>query len=271
MCTPLLLLLLVASGQQPDEAAALVNRAIEAAGGAHALAAVRGVEWTATGTLHTPEGATPIEGRWIIDFHDRADVTTWERASGKASARRILLEGTAGWIERGGARIPLSAPEVAHARDQVFLASVLRLLPLRDAGVELSVIAPGRILVRHPARPDLEATFRTDGRLARLQTTISHPVDNSDIVQQVVLEGTISAGGVTWPRTIRVTQDGKPFLDLELTSVVVLENTQENGRKGEHIWLPFSLLLCVFGRVGRGRSASTASIVSSWRARRRAS
>lgn len=222
MCTPLLLLLLAAPGQQPDEAAALVNRAVETAGGTQALAAVRGVEWSATGTLHTPEGAIAIDGRWIIHFPDRADVTTWERVKGKASAQRILLEGTSGWIERNGARVAMSAPEVAHGRDQVFVVSVLRLLPMREAGVELSLSGPRQILVRHPARPDLEATFADDGRLARLQTTISHPVDNSDIVQQVVLEGTISAGGITWPRTIRIVQDGKLFLELELTSFSIV-------------------------------------------------
>ena len=62
----------------------------------------------------------------------------------------------------------------------------------------------------------MEAFFDETGRLARLRTSVSHPGNNSDIVQEMILEGTISAGGVHWPRTIRIVQDGKPFFEMQL-------------------------------------------------------
>jgi hypothetical protein len=85
----------------------------------------------------------------------------------------------------------------------------------------LSVVSPRTVLVRHPRRPDVEATFGDDGRLTVLRTTISHPENNSDIVYEVRVGGSISGGGISWPRTIRITHDDKPVLELELTGLSV--------------------------------------------------
>ena len=212
-------MLLVATAQQPAEAArAILDRAIDAAGGAEALATSTRIEWTAAGTMYTPAGAQPIEGRWILQPPGTAEVSTW--TPGKPSAvQRTVLDATSAWTETDGVRTALPASAVAHYRDQYYVLSVMRLLPLRDPDVELSVVSPRTLLVRHARHPDLEASFGDDGRLTLLRTTISHPENNSDIVHEVRLAGTISGGGITWPRTIRVTHDGKPYLDLQLTEL----------------------------------------------------
>ncbi len=111
----------------------------------------------------------------------------------------------------------MPATVLANERDQFYLYSMMRLVPLRGREFELSVSEPRTLLIRHPRRPDVEASFDETGRLARLRTHVSHPADNSDIVQEVTLEGTISGAGLNWPRTIRITQDGRPFFEMELT------------------------------------------------------
>lgn len=198
------------------DATRMLDRAIVAAGGEKALAAATVLKWSAKATIHTSRGPLHIEGRWIVEPPDRAVVTTWETGTQSSSVRRMLLDVSRGWMERNGEKTAMPAATLANERDQFYLYSVMRLLPLRDPDVELSVIGPGSLLVRHTRRPDVEAFFDESGRLIRLRTHVSHPADNSDIVQEVTLAGTISSAGVQWPRTITIVQDGKPFFDMDL-------------------------------------------------------
>jgi hypothetical protein len=201
---------------QPSAAMRILERAIAAAGGAQALEAATVLKWSAKATVHTARGPLNIEGRWLIEPPDRAVVATWEAEKGESSARRMLLDGAHGWMERGTDRTPMPAAVLANERDQFYLYSVMRLVPLRDREIELSADDVGTLLIRHPKRPDVEAFFDAGGRLARLRTQVSHPADNSDIVQELILEGAIAGGGVLWPRTIRIVQDGKPFFEMQL-------------------------------------------------------
>lgn len=209
-----------ASQPPAPDADRVLNRAIAAAGGEQALAAAAVLKWSARATIETPRGPIGIEGRWIVEPPDRAAITTWE-SDKPSDTRRMLLDSSGGWMERGAERTAMAASVLANERDQFYLYAVMRLLPLRDPGVKLSVIAPGTLLVEHPRRPDVEAVFDESGRLARLRTQVSHPANNSDILQEMTFEGTISAGGVQWPRTLRITQDGKPFFEMTLLELAV--------------------------------------------------
>jgi hypothetical protein len=225
-------LLLVAFMQPPaNEPQVLLDKAIAAAGGANALAAATTIEWTARGTAYTSGSAEAIEGRWLLQPPDAAEVTTWAPGQPAGSGQRIVISGANGWTERNGVRTPLPAAAVAHERDQLYVFSLMRLLPLRDPEMELSMVSPRTLLVRHPRRPDVEAVFGDDDRLTALRTTISHPEDNSDIVHEVRVGGIISGGGITWPRTIRVTHDGKPALDLEVTSLTLRTLSKPTGER----------------------------------------
>ena len=214
-----------------NEAQALLDRAIAAAGGADALTAATAIEWTARGTAYSSGDTEAIEGRWLVQPPDAADVSTWTPGAPAGAPKRTVISDASGWIERNGVRTPLSAAAVAHERDQLYVLSLMRLLPLREAGVELSMVSPRTLLVRHPRRPDVEATFGDDGRLTVLRTTISHPEDNSDIVYELRLGGSIAGGGLTWPRTMRVTHDGKPTLELEITSLSAGRNRSTPNRQ----------------------------------------
>jgi hypothetical protein len=209
--------LMTTAGLVQSDALTLLDRAIGAAGGEQALAAAVVLKWSATATIHTPRGPLLIEGRWIVEPPDRAVVTTWERDKGTASTRRLLLDASGGWLERGGERAPMPAGMLANERDQFYLYSVMRLLPLKGPDVTLSPIGRGALLVAHARRPNVQVFFADSGRLTRLETTVSDPSTNSDLVQEVTFDGTISASGVNWPRTLRIAQDGKPFFEMELT------------------------------------------------------
>ena len=138
------------AGQSPGDASQILGKAIAAAGGEQALAAATVLKWSGKAVIHAGGRRIEIEGRWIVEPPDRAVVATWEVDKGESSTRRLIVNGAEGLMERGGQRMPMPADVLAHERDQFYLYSVMRLLPLREPGVQLSVLDPRGLLVKPP-------------------------------------------------------------------------------------------------------------------------
>jgi hypothetical protein len=115
----------------------------------------------------------------------------------------------------------MPAEMLAHERDQFYLYSIMRLVPLREPGVELSVLpaspaaGPG-LLVKRQGRPDVQVFFAADGRIARIRTRVTDPSSGRPVVEDLVTTGTITANGVHWPRSIVITWDGQPYFEMAI-------------------------------------------------------
>jgi len=211
----------------PDvRADALLQKAIDASGGEAALTRARVLRWTADATVHAGERQIHLSGRWEVEPPDRAVTATWEKDKGEASTRRLIIDASGGWMERNAQRTPMPPAMLAHERDQFYLYSIMRLVPLRDPGVRLSVspassaTGPG-LLVTRDGRPDVQVFFAANGRIARLRTRVTDPSSGRPVVEDLVTTGTIAANGVRWPRAIIITWDGKPYFDMVIKELEV--------------------------------------------------
>ena len=209
------------------DARAILQKAIDASGGEAALTGAKVFRWTADATVHAGERQIHLSGRWEVEPPDRAVTATWEKDKGEASTRRLIINRSEGWIERNGQRTPMPAEMLAHERDQFYLYSIMRLVPLREPGVQLSVLpaspATGAgLLVKRDGRPDVQLFFAADGRIARVRTQVTEPSSGRQVVEDLVTTGTITANGVHWPRSIVITWDGKPYFDMAIRELEVL-------------------------------------------------
>ena len=210
----------------PDAPERVLARAIERAGGAAALERATALEWEGDATVHAGGRTVSISGRWAVQPPDTAVVSTWEASRGPESARHLVLAAPRGWTVRGGAFTPMPAAMLASEREEFYLDSAMRLVPLREPGVALSSIPPDSlgqrgIRARRAGRPDVELYVDGTGRLAHLGIVLPGGSDGRAVRQDVWLDGSIEAEGVRWPRTIRITQAGAPFFDLTLRSLRV--------------------------------------------------
>jgi hypothetical protein len=223
------------SGTMPAaDPAALLDRAIKAAGGEEALRRATVLKWRGRAFVYAGDRRIELEGSWIVEPPDRAVVATWETDKGKESTRRLILLGSEGWMDRAGERTPMPSEMLASERDQFYLYSVMRLLPLREPGVRLTAPGPRSLRVESAGRPDVELTFDGSGSLDRMRAEIHDPVSNRKVVEKITFEGLLQAGGVRWPRRISITRDGAPFFDLELTEFSIgssAELSREAQRK----------------------------------------
>jgi hypothetical protein len=113
---------------------------------------------------------------------------------------------------------------LANEREQFYLYGVMRLVPLRAPGVTLTAIAADSlgqrgVRVTQTGRPDVDLYVDASGRLAHLRTRVPDAMSGKPAMEDVWLTGVIEADGVRWPRSVRLTLDGKPYFELELRTL----------------------------------------------------
>jgi hypothetical protein len=235
---PLVILLLAgcasaAPGTRTEDGPArILARAIEQAGGAEALERARGLVWDADATVHAGGRTVPISGRWAIQPPDTAVVSTYAVERGPSTMRHIVLAAPRGWLVNANGFAPMPPLMLASEREEFYFYSVMRLVPLRAPGVTLTMLPPDStghrgILARNPGRPDVELYVDATGRLSRIRARIHDATTGNPVVQEAWLSGETESGGVRWPRTMRLTQDGAPFFDLTLKTFRVLPAIQD--------------------------------------------
>lgn len=210
----------------------ILARAIERAGGEEALERARAFVWEGDATVHAGGRTLAIAGTWAVQPPDTAVVSTYAVGRGPGSVRHMVLAAPRGWLVGGQGFTPMQPGLLANERDAFFLYSVMRLVPLRRPGVALSALprdSAGErgILVRHPGRPEVELYVDSTGRASRIRMTVRDAATGAPVVQDARLGGAIEAGGVRWPRTLRLTHGGAPYFDLTLRTVRVLPAIQD--------------------------------------------
>jgi hypothetical protein len=231
-----------ASAQRPAEGGAssperLLARAIAYAGGEKALTEARALTWDGDAVVHAGGRTVPITGRWAIQPPDSAIVATYAVANGAATTRSLIVAAPRGWTQSKGQFTPLPPAMLANERDEFYLYSVLRLVPLREAGVTLVPLARDSLGneglgVRSAGRPDVDLFIDKDGRVARLLTSVANPTTGKPSREELVFEGALTASGIRWPRVLRIVLDGAPYFDLTMRNLKVLPRLDEPLLRG---------------------------------------
>jgi len=200
---------------------ALLQRAIDAAGGEAALSRARVLSWTGEASVFAGDKRIELGVESRVEPFVGARSDTWLLAQGRATLRTLQVDGGQGVMIRDGATTPIPQAMLHHEQAQYAIYGLMRLLPLRDAGVRLHLLPADKdglrgMHVEHPRAPPVDMFFDVHERLAYLTDQVPGPDGNGDIAQRFEFEGTIEAGGVRWPRTLRISQNGKSYFELRL-------------------------------------------------------
>lgn len=216
---------------------AMLDRAIEQAGGAQALERTRALTWDGEATVTGGGRTVRIAGNWAVQPPDTAVVATWEVTRGPQSVRALVVAAPRGWLWSPSGFAPMPASMLASERDEFYLYDVMRLVPLRDPDVTLSAIAPDSagqrgFRAQRPGRPGIDLFVDADGRLAHLRTLIDNAEGGAPVRQDVWLSGVVEAQGIRWPARISILQDGAPFFDLSIRNLRALPRIDDPRLRG---------------------------------------
>ncbi len=199
----------------------LLNQAMARMGGAERLKAVRALRWTGRARIFTTERTVAVGVSTMVRPFEAARSDTWLADEGPASTRSLIVEGAQGFTERSGQKQPMPAAMLAHERQQYALYGLMLLAPLCGPGVETWLAAEadgsGRLEIAHPGAPRTTLVFDPGARLIGAENRVVSPDDGvTEVAQDFAFSGEIEGGGVRWPRTMAIRQNGAPYFELVL-------------------------------------------------------
>ena len=216
---------------------ALLQRAIDRAGGVAALTAARALTWEGDAIVHAGGRIVQIAGTWAIQPPDTAVIATFDVERGPGALRALVVAAPRGWLVNGTQFSPMPAAMLATERDEFYMYDVMRLVTLRDPAVMLTPIATDTagnagFRAERAGRPPMDLHFDRTGRLAHVRTLIANPAGGEPVAQDTWLSGEIESGGIRWPRDFRIFLNGQPFFALTLRTLRVHDRVEDPRLRG---------------------------------------
>jgi hypothetical protein len=232
--TPLAVLSLftaLATPLRAGDVRALIDRAIEAQGGAANLDRFNATLTRIMGTIAVSEGSVSFtqEIRFERPNHYRQTLVL-KQSDGKEAALTTVYNGRRGWLKQEGRVDDLDDRQLEAARETVYLTQVTRLTCLRDRAFELTPLGEtalgGQQLlgVRVSTRGfrDVELYFdKTTGLLARTRRRAAWK--GTEFTEERILSDYRELERIKSARKIEIILDGARFMSVDILEVRYLE------------------------------------------------
>jgi len=211
---------------------ALLDAAIHQAGGAVALSAARALTWDGHATFSIGRSISNLAGRWQLQLPDTAIVAMYDTTLGPSTAQAVVIASPRGWVVRNDRFTAMTEPVAATERDAFYLYDVIRLVTLRNDAVTLSGIRPDSLGQRgfraeQPGRPPVDLFVDSTGRLSHVRLIVANPTGGPAFQRDVWLDGELVAGGIRWPRRMRVLLNGSQYFDLTMRDLKVSDRLED--------------------------------------------
>jgi hypothetical protein len=240
---PLCLLLVLAGFLSPDSLVygedkpeAIVEKAIEAQGGAAKVAKLRTMRIKVEGTidmiavkLNVP---FTLEDSWQMP--GRYKTTTTLQLVGKNSTQTFVLDGDKGWAEVDGKVEDLPTEAIAELREQKYSEDLDRLGFLNEKGYELTRLDEVKIndkpavglLIKSKGHRDVKLYF--DKETALLVKRESKLVEGStEITQEVFFSDYHEKDGLKHYRKIAAHRDDKVVIEAKVTELEFVDKFED--------------------------------------------
>jgi len=209
------------SQRTPD---ALLDRAIDWAGGAEALSKAKRIEMFGHATVRGGGRKFKIRTFTSVQPFGTCLSRSW-LVDGESNAPNIVtVTPESGTVSRNGGKTKEMPPAMlAHERAQFAIYSYLTLVGLRDPGATIKLGDRGRTLdVTHPLAPPTRLRFDGGGRLTDAWNSVPNPAGEGEpIAQHFEFSDELESAGVRWPREISIRQNDRRYFDLTIERLVV--------------------------------------------------
>jgi outer membrane lipoprotein-sorting protein len=223
-----------ARGAADERARSVLSKAIEAQGGAEALARLKGATYTQAGTVYGQDGAKrPAKAQVAILLPDKLRL---ESRTPDGLPLISIFDGTRGWVKKGDRTEEMKPAEITARKELMHLLRVTSLVPLRDPAFKLTDLgnstvdghAVAGINVSCAGYPDVQLFFDRDtGLLYKLTTRNTDPQSQQQYDREEVTWDYRDVGGMKAATYFRVSQNGKPRVEMKLSDYKCAETLDE--------------------------------------------
>jgi hypothetical protein len=231
---------LVAPGSRANDARAaraLLDRAIDAMGGAKALAGARALSGKSKGTFRAAGKATAVANEWTVQGLDRLKWNTELTENDNTTAILLVLDRGKGWIKGGANKANELSKEVhvpfRHGFAALRLAETL--LPLREKAFTLSPLGELKVAGKpavglkasRKGWPDIDLFF---DKTTRLPVKVEMRLPESEAQEATytaLFAGYKKVAGRQHFTKLTVQRDGKVVLEMERSDVKAIDKVED--------------------------------------------
>ncbi len=198
-----------------------LDAAIDAAGGQPALAKVKELYWTASGTKVIDAKPAEIDLEVVLRPFSFIRATTTAKGAAANTGKSIQIQPPNGWAVSRVGWTPLSDGELASETQQYGLYGLMQLTNLKDASAKVTDTGTKdglkTIHVERPGAAPTDLSFDAAGKLVKAAYSVANPKGGAAIAETAEFSGEVVSNGVKWPKKISVKQNGAAYLDLEIS------------------------------------------------------
>jgi hypothetical protein len=215
----------------------VIEKAVQAAGGADKLARLKTSrsKFRGKGTL---EGVpASLTGEVLLQLPRQMKVEIQVEAQGQNVPVVIVVNGDKCWVQVLGQTLELKGEELADEKEALHAEEVQTLLPLlRDKAYRLGPLGEVRVSgrdavgvkVSHPKHKDVNLYFdKATGLLAKTERRTLDEDSKQEVTEESFFSDYRPVDGVQVPMRLAVYHDGKQILEAEVTEHRFLDRIDE--------------------------------------------
>lgn len=219
------------SGQDPDPNK-IIQDSIEAMGGAEALAKHNAATWNEKGTYYgMDEKGVPFSGKYAVQWPDQFRMEI-------EGVFTLVINGDKGWVKSGDKAVDMDKKQLDVMILNHKAGWVSTLLPLKDKAFKLSYSGEDKVYdrpavavkVTREGFPDVKMVFdKATGLPMKAEYRTKSPEQNfKEIVNETYFKNYKRLEGIRTPTTIIIKQDGKPFVEADITDLKAVGKLEDS-------------------------------------------
>lgn len=228
----------LAASRAQDAPNALLDKALQAAGGEAKLAKLQAIMLKGKGTFHEAGGQNiPFAGTWYYQGADKYRQYTEMEVMKKKTMELRVVNGDRGWTKDG----PLEAQimdkdELGEEKENIYFNWVTTLAPLKSKEFKLTAAdeikvdgkAAVGLLVARKGHRDIKLYFdKETSFLVKTERKVKDLGTRKEVLEEMVFSNVKEVDGIKMALKYSLKWDGQPHADAEMTEAKAADKFDE--------------------------------------------
>lgn len=218
------------------DAAAVVDKGIQALGGKEKLSQAKIVTWKAKGKINFGDNESEFTSQTTVQGLDRSRGEFEGEFNGNKFKGITVIAGDKGWRKFGEMNAELDADSLANEKRNLYLQVLpATLLPLTEKDYKLEATGDEKVgdasaavvKVTGPDGKDFQLFFDKESGLPLKLVAKVQGFMGEEFTQETTFGGYKDFGGIKKATKIESKRDGQSFVKLEITELKVLEKIED--------------------------------------------
>lgn len=224
----------VVAANAQDKVQALLDKAIQARGGADKLNKLKAWQTKSKGTLNIPQlgGSAEFTGEGFIQLPDKNRIELNIEAMGQTIPVIVCVNGKDAWREVMGMVMEITGPELKSRAQGLYVERLTHLTPLKDKEFTLAPVDDAKvdgktasgIKVSSRDHADVKMYFdQQSNLLVKLETTALDPMSGKDVPVETYLSNHKAFDGIQFPTKSVIKRSGNTLQEVQTLDVKVVD------------------------------------------------